>query len=81
MPPLPASLRCARSSTGASFSHGPHHEAQKFSTTTLPRSWASEPPPWPSSTGSVTPAPGAAGRCPLRTAESSDVSSRRATTP
>ena len=35
----------------------------------------------PSSTGSVTPAPGAAGRCPLRTAESSDVSSRRATTP
>ena len=34
----PASLRCARSSTGASFSHGPHHEAQKFSTTTLPRS-------------------------------------------
>ena len=39
---LPASLRCARSSTGASFSHGPHHEAQKFSTTTLPRSSASE---------------------------------------
>ena len=37
--PAPAlcSVRCARSSTGASSRHGMHHDAQKFSTTTLPR--------------------------------------------
>src|SRR3954452_16996629 len=61
------SLRCQRSRIGASPRHGPHHEAQKFSTTTFPLYEESGTPAPPSSRASVVagaagPAPAAPGR-------------------
>src|SRR5436190_11713461 len=46
--PSPRKLRQASSSRGASLLHGAHHEAQKLTTTTFPRSDASESFPAPS---------------------------------
>src|SRR3954468_20127848 len=61
---------CQRASTGASPLHGGHHDAQKFSTTTLPRYEESFTSPPPSSFGSDT--SGAAGRFPAASCESID---------
>src|SRR3954468_20149985 len=79
VPPWELSLRCQRSSTGASPRHGPHHEAQKFSTTTLPLYEESGTLPPPSSFGSDS--TGAAGRVPAASLVSIDVSSRFEATP
>ena len=50
--PCPASAASRASSSGVSSLHGPHHDAQKLTTTALPRSDASESSPSPSSRGS-----------------------------
>src|SRR4051794_6631335 len=60
------------SRTGASALHGSHHDAQKFSTTTLPPRSASPVVPPPARFGSRTATPGAAGFLPALTAWSSE---------
>src|SRR5579875_3163452 len=65
-------MPCACSSSEASSWQGVHHEAQKFSTTTFPRSDASVRVPLAPSIGSATDASGARGYC-LRATSSSSV--------
>ena len=77
--PERCSCLCVRSSTGASALHGVHHEAQKFSTTTFPRSPATDCVPSPPSTGSVL--LGAGGNVPAATACSIESSVERETSP
>ena len=45
MPPRGAIRSCVRWSSGISDTHGGHHDAQTFSTTTLPLWSASDPVP------------------------------------
>src|SRR3954447_26511915 len=70
VPPARDRVFCQRERTGASPLHGGHHEAQKLSTTTLPRYEESDTSPPPSSFGSDT--SGAGGRVPAASCESID---------
>ena len=70
---------CVRWSSGISVLHGSHHEAQTFSTTTLPAWSASEPVASEPSTGSAL--TGASTRSPRASRSSSEVSGPFEATP